>query len=378
MPAENTWLHSFYLSFFYSGVGAILSEVTGPVFDGTIKVITEKSQNLLRTIVENYIAEGQPVASARLAAAGVSMSPATIRNMMAELEEQGYLKSPHTSSGRIPTEQAYRFFVDSLIQVEPLGSEDLNRLSLQLNPDMTASELIQSASGLLSEVTQLAGLVTVPRPSQLKLKHIEFLLLSPGRVLAILVLNDHEVENRVIHIEQAYSEIELKEISNFLNAHYAGKSLIKIRAELVNSMKGDRLQMNQLMQRTLDVADQIFEPEDNGDFVVAGQENLLEVDQTQRLQDLRGLFKAFSLKGDILHVLDRCMESDGIKLFIGQESGYELLGECSLVTSPYQVAGECVGVLGVIGPTRMAYDRIIPIVDATARMLTAAMDISRR
>ena len=238
--------------------------------------------------------------------------------------------------------------------------------------------MIQSASGLLSEVTQLAGLVTVPRPSQLKLKHIEFLLLSPGRVLAILVLNDHEVENRVIHIEHAYSEIELKEISNFLNAHYAGKSLTKIRAELVGSMKGDRVQMNQLMQRTLDVADQILDPADNGDFVVAGQENLLDGDQTQRLQDLRGLFKAFSLKGDILHVLDRCMESDGIKLFIGQESGYELLGDCSLVTSPYQVAGECVGVLGVIGPTRMAYDRIIPIVDATARMLTAAMDISER
>lgn len=207
---------------------------------GAIKVITAKSQNLLRTIVENYIAEGQPVASARLAATGVSMSPASIRFMMAELEEQGYLKSPHTSAGRIPTEQAYRFFVDSLIQVEPLGADDLFRLSLSLDPDMTASELIQSTSGLLSDVTQLAGLVTVPRPSQLKLKHIEFLLLSPGRVLAILVLNDHEVENRVIHIEQAYSEIELKEISNFLNAHYAGKSLTKIRAELVSSMKGDR------------------------------------------------------------------------------------------------------------------------------------------
>ncbi len=378
MYPENTWIHPFYLRFFYLRVAAILSDEAGRLVNGTIKVITAKSQNLLRTIVENYIAEGQPVASARLAAAGVSMSPASIRFMMAELEEQGYLKSPHTSAGRIPTEQAYRFFVDSLIQVEPLGAEDLFRLSLSLDPDMTASELIQSASGLLSEVTQLAGLVTVPRPSQLKLKHIEFLLLSPGRVLAILVLNDHEVENRVIHIEHAYSEIELKEISNFLNAHYAGKSLTKIRAELVGSMKGDRVQMNQLMQRTLDVADQILDPADNGDFVVAGQENLLDGDQTQRLQDLRGLFKAFSLKGDILHVLDRCMESDGIKLFIGQESGYELLGDCSLVTSPYQVAGECVGVLGVIGPTRMAYDRIIPIVDATARMLTAAMDISER
>jgi len=378
MHSENTWIHSLYIGFFYLRVTAILFEQADRFDTGAIKVITAKSQNLLRTIVENYIAEGQPVASARLAATGVSMSPASIRFMMAKLEEQGYLKSPHTSAGRIPTEQAYRFFVDSLIQVEPLGADDLFRLSLSLDPDMTASELIQSTSGLLSDVTQLAGLVTVPRPSQLKLKHIEFLLLSPGRVLAILVLNDHEVENRVIHIEQAYSEIELKEISNFLNAHYAGKSLTKIRAELVSSMKGDRAQMNQLMQRTLDVADQILDPPENGDFVVAGQENLLDDDQTQRLQDLRGLFKAFSLKGDILHVLDRCMETDGIKLFIGQESGYELFGDCSLVTSPYQVAGECVGVLGVIGPTRMAYDRIIPIVDATAKMLTAAMDVSER
>ena len=195
-------------------------------------------------------------------------------------------------------------------------------------------------------------------------------------MLAILVLNDHEVENRVLYLDQSYSEIELKEISNFLNHHYAGMRLTTIRSELIRSMTGDRQQMGELMRRTLDVADQLFETESHGDFVVAGQENLLDVDQAERLQDLRGLFKAFTLKGDILHVLDRCMESEGIKLFIGQESGYDLLGECSLITSPYQVEGERVGVLGVIGPTRMAYDRIIPIVDATARMMTAAMDVS--
>ena len=339
-------------------------------------MLAEKSQKLLRTIVQRYIAEGQPVASARLAADGVTMSPAAIRSVMAELEDQGFLKSPHTSAGRIPTEKAYRLFVDTLTELRPLTDKDLNFLSDLFSPDMSAVALVQSASGRLSELTHLTGLVTIPKSSQLKLKQIEFVQLSQGRVLAILVLNDHEVENRVLYLDQSYSEIELKEISNFLNHHYAGMRLTTIRSELIRSMTGDRQQMGELMRRTLDVADQLFETESHGDFVVAGQENLLDVDQAERLQDLRGLFKAFTLKGDILHVLDRCMESEGIKLFIGQESGYDLLGECSLITSPYQVEGERVGVLGVIGPTRMAYDRIIPIVDATARMMTAAMDVS--
>lgn len=339
-------------------------------------MLAEKSQKLLRTIVQRYIAEGQPVASARLAADGVTMSPAAIRSVMSELEDQGFLKSPHTSAGRIPTEKAYRLFVDTLTELRPLTDKDLNFLSDLFSPDMSAVELVQSASGRLSELTHLTGLVTIPKSSQLKLKQIEFVQLSQGRVLAILVLNDHEVENRVLYLDQSYSEIELKEISNFLNHHYAGMRLTTIRSELIRSMTGDRQQMGELMRRTLDVADQLFETESHGDFVVAGQENLLDVDQAERLQDLRGLFKAFTLKGDILHVLDRCMESEGIKLFIGQESGYDLLGECSLITSPYQVEGERVGVLGVIGPTRMAYDRIIPIVDATARMMTAAMDVS--
>ena len=341
-------------------------------------MLQEKSQKLLRAIVEHYIAEGLPVASARLAASGISMSPAAIRAVMAELEDDGYLKSPHTSAGRIPTEKAYRLFVDTLTEWQPLADEDLGFLSEQFSPDMSAVELVQSASGLLSTATHLTGLVTIPKSSQLKLKQIEFMPLSQKRVLAILVLNDHEVENRVLHLDQDYSDIELKEISNFLNRYYGGLRLTIIRSRLVQSMKGDRQKMDELMRRTLDVADQVFEAESHGDFVVAGQENLLDIDEAERLQDLRGLFKAFALKGDILHVLNRCMNSEGVKLFIGHESGYDLLGDCSLITSPYQVEGESVGVLGVIGPTRMAYDRIIPIVDATARKLTAAMDVSQR
>jgi len=229
----------------------------------------------------------------------------------------------------------------------------------------------------------MAGLVTIPRREQLMLRHVEFLALNDNRVLVIMVLDDHEVQNRVIYTRESYTEIQLREASNFINRQFCGQLLSHIRSKLISSMQNDRESMNSLMQTTLEVAEQAFSPEDqsandSGDFVIAGQENLFALAQDQALEDIRELFKAFSLKGDILHLLDRCMDTEGVQLFIGQESGYEMLDECSLVTSPYQIEGELVGVLGVIGPTRMAYERVIPIVDATARLLSAALDSSRR
>ena len=341
--------------------------------------VTDKAQILLKNLIEQYIAGGQPIASKYLArSANMPISPASVRNIMADLEDKGFLKSPHTSAGRIPTEKAYRLFVDSLIKVQPMADVDIKQLSKHLDPDKTAQELVKSASDLLSEITHMAGLVTIPRNEQVVLKHLEFLPLSGERVLVIMVLNDHEVENRVIHGKEAYTDTQLKEISNFLNAHFVGHSLANIRLRIVESMTSDRENMNNLMQATLEMASMVFETEQPADFVVAGQENLFEMGQDQRLDDIRALFKAFSLKGDILHLLDRCMNSEGVQLFIGQESGYDLLDECSLVTSSYQIEGQLVGVLGVIGPTRMAYDRVIPIVDTTARVLSAALEVSRR
>ena len=341
--------------------------------------ISEKAQYLLKALVERYIVDGQPVASKKLAGSSeLPVSPATARNIMADLEERGFLLSPHTSAGRIPTPKAYRFFVDSLIRVEPMADVDLKSLTKNLDPDMTAQELVESASGILSEITRLAGLVTIPRREQVLLRHVEFLPLGGDRVLVILVLDDHEVQNRVIHTKEAYTEIQLREASNYINHHFSGKTLSHIRKQLITSMRSDRESMDSLMHTTLEVAEQAFESDEQADFVLAGQDNLFELGQGQRLEDIRELFRAFSLKGDILHLLDRCMNSDGVQLFIGNESGYELLDECSVVTSPYQVEGQLVGVLGVIGPTRMAYDRIIPIVDATARVLSAALESSRR
>ena len=356
-----------------AGVGLI-----GDALMSTYSDVNGKAQQLLRLLVQCYIADGQPVGSRRLAEhEEVQFSAATVRNVMADLEEKGYVTSPHTSAGRVPTAKAYRLFVDCMIQVQPLDTRALQTLRSKFDPDMSSQELVASASGMLSEVTHMAGVVTLPRREQVVLRHVEFLGLNDNRVLVILVLDDHEVQNRIIYTQQVYTEAQLKEASNFINQSFTGQTLRRIREKLISAMDADRESMNSLMRTTLEVAEKAFEQEETSDYVVAGQENLLDFYQAQAMSDLRELFKAFSLKGDILHLLDRCMESEGIQLFIGQESGYELLDECSVVTSPYSVQGELVGVLGVIGPTRMAYDRVIPIVDATARILSAALDTSR-
>ncbi len=346
---------------------------------GMNQIVSEKAQYLLKMLVEHYIEGGQPVGSKTLSDCSVlPVSPATVRNIMADLEERGYLVSPHTSAGRIPTSQGYRFFVDSLITVEPLARFDMQNLSRTLDPDMTSQELVESASGILSEITHMAGLVTLPNHDQTQLRHVEFLKLNENRVLTILVIDDHEVQNRVIYTKEDYSEVQLKEATNFINQHFSGHALNLIRTQLISSMRSDQENMNSLMLATLEVAEKAFSQEEPADFVVAGQENLIDLSDEQALADIRELFRAFSLKGDILHLLDRCVDTEGVQLFIGTESGYDLLDECSVVTAPYQLDGEQVGVLGVIGPTRMAYDRVIPIVDATARVLSAAMGPSRR
>ena len=338
--------------------------------------LNNKSQILLKALVEQYILEGQPIPSKTLAdSATVSVSPATVRNVMSDLEELGYVTSPHTSAGRVPTNLGYRFFVDTLVKVDPLDTYDLASLNKSLDPDMTSQELIESASGLLSEFTRMAGLVTLPKRGQVMLRHVEFLSLEDNRVLVIFVLDDHEVQNRVIYTREAYTEVQLRQASNFINQNFSGEALGNIRERVISSMRSDREDMDSLMRTTLEVTDKAFDREDISDFIVKGQENLLATNQA--LEDIRQLFQAISMKGEILHLLDRCMDTEGVQLFIGNESGYDVLDECSVVTAPYHVDGELVGVLGVIGPTRMAYDRIIPIVDATARLLGAALDSNR-
>jgi heat-inducible transcriptional repressor len=335
-----------------------------------------KEQILLKHLVERYILDGQPVASKVLAqSSDINISSATIRNVMADLEAKGYVASPHTSAGRIPTQQGYRLFVDNLLTVQPLNKIDLTQVSRQLDPDMSAQELIESASGILSEVTHMAGLVTIPKRDRTILRHLEFLPLSDQRVLVILVLDDHEVQNRVIQTSSDYTDIQLREAANFINQSFVGQDVMHIRRRLIESMQHDQKNMNSLMATAIDIAEKGLpgEEEEAGDYVVAGQENIFDLGQSKAIEDLRELFQAFSTKSDILDLLDRSMETEGLQLFIGQESGFKILDDCSVVTSPYRIGGEQVGVLGVVGPTRMPYDRVIPAVDATARLLSAAL-----
>jgi heat-inducible transcriptional repressor len=340
------------------------------------ELLDGRAQLVFKLLVEHYISEGTPVPSRKLAAQpGVDVSSATVRNILADLESQGLVRAPHTSAGRIPTNRGLRFFVDSLLHVRPLDEQQVERLRHELNPDFEPKRLLASASELLSHLTHMACVISLPRRDQVALRQVEFLPLSGQRVLVILVLNDREVQNRVIRVDREYDASELAQASNYVNREFGGMTLQQIRQGLLESMQADKDRMDNLMQTALTVASQAFAAEPGGDaqeLVVAGESNLL--DFSGNTEQVRRLFEAFSRKGSILHLLDRCASSEGIQLFIGEESGYEILDELSLVVSPYEVNGRLAGVLGVIGPTRMAYQEVIPVVDVTARVLSAAMN----
>ncbi|MDH3561262.1 MAG: heat-inducible transcriptional repressor HrcA [Gammaproteobacteria bacterium] len=337
--------------------------------------ISERAQHMLRVLIDRYIREGQPVGSRTLAReAGLELSPATIRNVMSDLEDLGFIRAPHTSAGRVPTVQGYRFFVDTLLKVQPLDVSSLERLRLEFDVNRAPKGLIESASELLSGITHLAGVVSLPKHEHAMFRRVEFLPLSDKRVLAILVTSEGEVQNRIITTDRQCSASELQQASNYLNELFAGKDLAAVRSTLLAEMQEARSTMNQMMMTAMQMADQVLREKQSEDFVMAGQTNLMEFQELCDIEKLRNLFDAFNQKREILHLLDLCVHGDGIQIFIGEESGYQTLDECSMVTAPYQVDGEVMGVLGVIGPTRMAYDRVIPIVDATARLLGAALN----
>lgn len=340
-----------------------------------ISGMSERAQQMLRALIERYVRDGQPVGSRTLAReAGLELSPATIRNVMSDLEELGFVASPHTSAGRVPTVQGYRFFVDTLLTVQPLDLHSLEQMRMQLESERESRELVESASGLLSGITQLAGVVTLPKHEHALFKRVEFMPLSGNQVLAILVTGEDEVENRILSTEKRHSPAELQQASNYLNELFAGKELEDVRETLLREMQETRSSMNSMMMTAMQMADQVLEKNRSEDFVMAGQTNLMGFQELCDIDKLRKLFDAFQQKRDILHLLDQCVHGKGIQIFIGEESGYGMLDECSMVTAPYTVGGRILGVLGVIGPTRMAYDRVIPIVDATARLLGAALN----
>lgn len=334
-----------------------------------------RARQLLRTLIARHIRDGEPVGSQTLARhSGLDVSPATVRNILADLEEQGLLAAPHTSAGRVPTAQGYRVFVDSLLQVEPLPNVELARLRGELAPGGGTQSLLGSASELVSAMTHFVGVVSVPRREQFAFRHIDFVALDAQRVMAILVFADNDVQNRIFQTRRPYQPDELERVANYLNAHFAGRAVAEIRASLVRELQAARTEMEALLSHTVELAEQALAPVDGDDMVVAGQTRLIGVQDLSDLDRLRDLFEAFSRKREILQLLERTIRAPGVRIFIGEETGLASLEGVSLVTAPYSAGGKVLGVLGVIGPTRMAYERVIPVVQATADVLGAALN----
>ncbi len=343
---------------------------------------TEREQHILKLLVDHYIEQGTPVGSRTISRLpGIDISAASVRNVMGDLEHMGLLKSPHTSAGRVPTSAAFRVFVDSLLEVKPPEEGTIEHIRTLLDPSLSDQALVRVASNYLSGFTRMAGMVTVPRREEKPLKQVEFMPLSDKRVLVILIISDDDIQNRIIHVERDYTKDELAEFARELNAVYLGRPLVEVRDRLRQDLESTRKDMSNSMQRMIDVAGQVFGPEDSDDdedsMLMAGETNLMGHADLGDVDKLRSLFDAFQQKRDIFHLLERCVSADGVQIFIGRESGYDALGECSVVTAPYEINGKLLGVLGVVGPKRMSYAQVIPVVDVTSRLLSAALNLRK-
>lgn len=337
------------------------------------RMLNERAQALLKTLVERYIAEGQPVGSRTLSRyCGLELSPASIRNVMADLEDMGFVASPHTSAGRVPTPRGFRFFVDCLLTVKQLDRAEISQVEVQLQPDNT-QRLVQSASHILSDLTRFAGIVMTPRRRSVSFRHIEFLRLSDRRVLLIIVTPEGDVQNRILFTERNYSHGVLVEAANVINQNFIGLTLEQVRERLRDELKQLREEITQLLTKAVDVGSEaLAEPAE--EYVLSGEHNLLHVqDLSSNVASLRRLFDLFEQRTDLLTLLDMGARAQGVQIYIGGDSGLVPLDECSVVTAPYEADGEVVGTVGVIGPTRMAYDRVIPIVEVTAKLLSTAL-----
>ncbi len=337
-------------------------------------MLSERAQSLLKILVERYIVEGQPVGSRSLSRfSSLELSPATIRNVMADLEEMGFVSSPHTSAGRVPTPKGYRFFVDTLLTVRPLEEMEHQQLVEQLAPD-DPHRMVASASQVLSDLTHFAGIVVAPRRRGAALRHVEFFGLSEKRVLLVIVSSDGEVQNRVLVTDKAYSPSQLTEAANFINQHYAGAEFDQLRTHVRSELIDLHRDISGLMQAAIQTGSEALRQPAGDNVVISGGRNLLEVDELSNdMQRLRRLFDLFERKTQLLDILEVSERAEGVKIFIGGESQLVPLDEFSIVTAPYEVDGIVVGTVGVIGPTRMAYERVIPIVDVTAKLLSSAL-----
>lgn len=352
----------------------------GLIYVGMNPSLDPRARRLLRTLISQHIRDGEPVGSRTLAKrSGLDVSPATIRNIMSDLEEIGLVAAPHTSAGRIPTAQGYRVFVDSLLQMQPLQEPQLAELRASLPSGAGTQALLANTSELLSAMSQFVGVVTVPTRERFAFRRIDFVPLEGQRILVVLVFADNEVQNRIIQPRRAYEASELEHVANYLNTHFAGRPLAEVRPMLLRELRDTRSEMERLLSAAVELSEQALAPGAGAsasaeDMLLAGQTRLMGVQDLSDLERLRELFEAFARKREILQLLDRTLQAPGVRVFIGEETGLAPLDGCTVVTAPYVAQGRVLGVLGVIGPTRMAYERVIPMVQATADLLGAALN----
>ncbi len=334
----------------------------------------DRARLLLKVIVERYISDGEPVGSRTLSrASGLELSPASIRNVMADLEEQGFITSPHTSAGRVPTARGYRLFVDSLVVTQPLEKLAINQAQEEFHAAMQPQQTVNAAAKLLSDLSAFAGVVVTPRREPV-FRQIEFVRLGDKRVLLIIVTPEGDVQNRILLTDRNYTQSQLAEVSNYVNTHFVGRAVSEVRAHLAEELMRLREDISALMAAAIEAGDDALRPSADSNMVFAGERRLLETnDLTSNMASVRRLFDLFEKRTQIAQLFDLAQKSDGVQIFIGGESGTASIEELSVVSAPYKVDGRIVGTLGVIGPTRMAYERVIPIVDITAKLLSSAL-----
>ncbi|MDO3378318.1 heat-inducible transcriptional repressor HrcA [Geoalkalibacter halelectricus] len=337
------------------------------------ETLNERSRKILEAIIEDHIASAEPVGSRSITRRhGIGLSPATVRNVMADLEEMGYLAAPHTSSGRVPTEKGYRFYIDSLLQVRALTPQQKERIRRYCRRrGLRADELLREAGRVLSNLSHYTGIVMAPQFTASVFRHIEFVRLSQGRILAIFVAESGLVQNKIIETDEDLSRGDLEQMNNYLNHSYAGLSLPEIKRRLVEDMSRDKALYERLLKRTMPLFNAALCEEESREVFIEGLSRMFEQPEFSDLERMKRLFKAFEQKSLLVEFLDKCRESQGVRIFIGSETEYREIEGCSLITAGYRNAdGRTIGTLGVIGPTRMAYSQVIPIVDYTAQLMS--------
>ncbi len=335
-------------------------------------MLNDRSQLLFKNLMGLYLNDGKPVGSTTLAKmSGVGLSSATVRNVMADLEKMGLIHSPHTSAGRVPTEEGYRLFIDSMLTYQPISTQNEASIRNELAVGLNQDDLLENASKVLSGITGMASLVLMPNKEQEILKHVDFIQLGANRVLVVLVFNDQDVQNRIIELDKEISGDELQETANFLNNHCVGKNLSEAKQYLVSRMEAIRTTTNDFMSSIVTATDHVLEEqiEQKMPFLVSGKTNLLNYQELADSEKLKALFHAFDQHNDMLSLLDKSMQAEGVQVFVGSECGNEIYKGCSVITTPYEVDGEILGVLGVVGPSRMHYEKVVPNVDMTAKIL---------